>query len=231
MVLISHEKEFIFIKTQKSASSSIEEYLEYHLLGTPPEGFGEYSPERATDDGYVSGRGMLRGKKPFMRHHADSSEILNLLGEQRFMRYQKATCVRNPWDQIVSYFWWRLRVFPRLASIASKAPMVVVKLWFSIWYFTRRSRLKSYSFTHLLSVEGKIPPMHIIRFESLEADLRDLLKKQGLSMQEQYLPTRKSHLRLRPEGFQKYYFGFVRNAVARDRSRDLKNFGYQWKRD
>jgi hypothetical protein len=109
--------------------------------------------------------------------------------------------------------------------------MFLVKVWFSIWFFTSRTRLKNISFTRRLSVDGKIPPMHIIRFENLEADLRDLVGKLDVSIQEEYLPSRKSHTRLRPEGFQKYYFGFVRNAVAKDRSRDLRNFGYQWNRE
>ncbi len=231
MVLISHENEFIFIKTQKSASSSLEESLEFYLLGAPPEGFSEESPERMTSGGYVSGRGFRPGTKPFMSNHITSRKIAGLLGEERFSNYLKATSVRNPWDQIVSYFWWRLRNFPRWTSLAVKAPMSLVKVWFAIWYFTSQSRLRGLSFTYRLMVNRQLPSMHIIRFESIETDLKELLEKLGCSAQERYLPNRKAHIRLRSEPYQSYYFDFVRKAVAKHRSRDLKNFGYKWIKD
>lgn len=197
----------------------------------PAEGFSEESPERMTPNGYVSGRGMAPGAQPFMAHHITSRKIWGLLGEERFSSYLKATSVRNPWDQIVSYFWWRLRNFPRWTSIAVKAPMSLVKVWFAIWYFTSQPRLKGISFTRRLMVNRQLPPMHIIRYESIESDLGVLLEKLGFSGRQTYLPKRKSHIRLRSEPYQSYYFDFVRKAVAKHRVGDLRNFGYKWSKD
>ena len=228
MVLISHEKELIFIKTVKSASTSVEESLEFHLLGVPQGGFGEQTKERVTVDSYVSGRGTFSATRDYIPSHISSKRLLGMLGQERFSSYLKVATVRNPWDQIVSFFWWRLRDRQRLKSLAVKAPMWFVRLWFAIWFFANRSRVRGISFTESLAVKGRIPSMHIIRFENLESDLKDLLTKLGNPNHIDYLPTRKTQHRLRPEIFQHYYFPFVRNIVAKDRARDLANFGYEW---
>ena len=227
MVLISHPNKFIFIKTKKSASSSLEESLEYYLIGVPPSGFGEETPERITSEYYVTGRGQ--GPKPnFMKPHISSRELTRLLGDERFASYLKATSVRNPWDQVVSFFWWEMRKFPYLHSVAKGAPMIIVKLWFSIWFLTSRSKLKGLSFTQQLSLRGELPSLHLIRYESAEADIRGLLEKLGHSPRDLYIPNRKSQIRARPETFEKYYFDFVRKSISKSRYKDLANFGYKW---
>jgi hypothetical protein len=227
MVLISHSNKFIFIKTKKSASTSIEESLEYYLIGMPPSGFGEETPERISSECYVTGRGQVP-KPNFMKPHISSRELNRLLGDERFASYLKATSVRNPWDQVVSFFWWQMRKYPYFHSVARGAPMIIVKLWFSIWFLTSRSKLKGLSFTHQLSLGGELPSLHLIRYESAEADIRGLLEKLGLSPGDLYIPSRKSHIRARPEPFEKYYFDFVRKSISKSRNKDLANFGYKW---
>lgn len=230
MVLISHPNKFIFVKTKKSASTSIEECLEYYLIGVPSAGFGEASPERISFDSYVSARGRVKVPN-FMAPHISTRELVRLLGAERLASYRKVSCVRNPWDQVVSFFWWRLRRHPYWISVASTAPIMILKLWFSIWYFTNTAKIKNLSFTQQLSLNGELPPFHIIRYESAEADLKELLKALGHSTKDIYLPRRKSNIRSRPEPFQKYYFNFVRNSVSRIRRQDLAKFGYQWEKE
>lgn len=228
MVLISHEHKFIFVKMPKCASSSIEEVLESYLLGTPNEGFGEEDrPERVGQNSYVSGDASVP-RKPFLNPHVGCRELHSLMGQERFTSYQKASSVRNPWDQTVSLFWWRLRNYPKLNSLAQQLPMLVMKIWFSIWYFTSRSRLRKLSFSKRLTLNGELVPMHIVRYESINPGLSDLLGKLGCESKNLALPARKTQIRSRPEPFQKYYFGFVKDALARERSDDLKNFGYEW---
>jgi hypothetical protein len=227
MVLISHPNKFLFIKTKKSASTSIEESLEYYLIGPPSAGFGEETPERISYDSYVSARGLAR-KTNFMASHISARELISLCGAQRFASYRKATCVRNPWDQVVSFFWWRIKRYPYWQSVASSAPMTIVKLWFTIWYFSSKSKLKNLSFTQQLSLDGELPALFIIHYETVEADIRELLRIFGQSPEEIYLPRRKSNIRSRSEPFQEYYFKFVMKSISRSRRRDLENFSYQW---
>ena len=212
----------------KCASSSLEEVLESYLLGIPTEVFGERNRrERITETGFVSGE-VLAPKKHFMRPHVNCNGIRRLVGEARFGQYLKATSVRNPWDQIVSSFWWRLRNHSYARELAIKSPMWLLRVWFSVWYLMNRKNLTKLSFTSQLKVDGELMPMHIIRHESIEADFTELLQKLGFSAKDLDLPSRKGHHRSRPEPYQLYYFGFLRDSVARDRSDDLSNFGYQW---
>lgn len=228
MVLISHEKKFIFLKTQKSAGSSLEESLEHYLLGTPLEELGENSSQRATATAYVSGRAWVGARDQFMTPHSTARQVRNKLGEERFGDYLKATTVRNPWDQIVSFFWWRLRKHSTWRDLAAKAPLPVLKIWFSIWYFASNQRLTGLSYHHRLSINGVIPEMHIIRYESLEADLMTVLDKLGIHVDKPHLPRLKSRIRMRSEPFQDYYFAPVRRHLARQRASDLQHFGYEW---
>jgi hypothetical protein len=230
MVLISHPNKVIFVKTKKSASTSIEESLEYYLIGVPSTGFGETTSERINFDSYVSARGLVKGTN-FMTPHISTRELVRLLGTERFASYRKVTCVRNPWDQVVSFFWWRLRSHPYWLQVASTAPMIILKVWFSIWCFTSKTKVKNLSFTQQLSLESELPLFHIIRYESAEADIRELLRILGHSPEEIYLPRRKSNIRSRSEPFQEYYFDFVQKSVSRSRRRDLENFGYQWTKE
>jgi hypothetical protein len=227
MVLISHKHELIFIKTMKTAGTSIEESLEFHLLGTPPHGFGEETKERIGHDFYVSSR-SLGFNSDFMRNHTSCQKLVQLLGHERFSRYQKVSCVRNPWDQVVSYFWWKLRNRTFLLTLGGKMPMFMLKIWFSAWYLTNQTRIRKLSFTQQLGVGGTVPSMHLIRYESIESDLRELLEKIGHSEQELWIPKRKGLVRNRKEPFQRYYFQLVRESLARHRFQDLANFGYKW---
>jgi hypothetical protein len=107
--------------------------------------------------------------------------------------------------------------------------MLMVKVWFSVWYLTNQEKInKQLSFTRKFGVSGIIPAMHLIRYESLDSDLKDLLEKMGHPDQDVRVSRRKSHVRNREEHFQRYYFRIVRESVARQRSADLSNFGYKW---
>ena len=109
MVMISHKHQFIFIKTKKTAGTSVEEYFESILIGVPESGFSENTFERVAKDSYVTGRTIYKGAvKGLLLPHASSGQILRALGQERFDSYIKVSCVRNPWDQIVSLFWWRI---------------------------------------------------------------------------------------------------------------------------
>jgi hypothetical protein len=227
MVLISHSHKFIFVKTQKTAGSSIEETFERYLFGLPSQEFSEDSPERITYDSYVSTKGVS-SRGDFLNPHATCTDLRNLVGEQRFMDYTKAASVRNPWDQTVSYFWWRVREKHRLNSALSNAPMLAVKIYFTFWFQANRTRIREIAYTKRLQVDGIFSNILLIRYENLEEDLSKTLATLGMDPTKMRLPSRKSNQRLRPEPFQRYYFTFVRNALEKIRRRDLENFGYKW---
>ena len=229
MVLISHSHEFVFLKTKKAAGSSVEEYFENLLIGEPGGGFSEESAERITRDAYVSSRGSWKsGAKDFLPSHATSEKILRSIGDERFHSYTKVSCVRNPWDQVVSFFWWRLSLNPFLHRIVENLPMGLVRLVFTFWFYRAREKIETLSFTKQLSLGGTLPKIGIIRYENLQEDLARVTRELGISLQEFSIPSRKSAQRGRLEPYQEYYLRPVREAVRESRGDDLANFGYSW---
>jgi hypothetical protein len=230
MTLISHRHKFIFIKTKKTAGTSVEEMIEAAMLGIPEGGFGEYSEERVTAEGYVSHRSQKFNKpnSQLLPTHATSRKVVKALGKSRFENYTKAVSVRNPFDQIVSFFWWRLESYPKAQRMVAKFPMPLMRLGFTLWFILSQRRIRSLSYTDQLALEGALPDFRVIRFESLESDLRNLLGDLEIPCQGLSLSNRKATQRLRSEPYQRYYSRFLKKAVTRSRASDLAFFNYSW---
>lgn len=88
-MLVSHEYRFIYIKTVKTAGTSVEAALE---------------PFCAT--GIVGARGdRARGAQWF--HHMPARRIRAQLPRAVWRGYLKVCNIRNPWDKVVSWFHFR----------------------------------------------------------------------------------------------------------------------------
>jgi len=229
MVLISHAHRFVFIKTKNTAGSAIEEFFERALLGAPEHGFSEITAERATKDSYVSGRGNLPAAGHYLiPSQASSAQIFTYLGEDRFSSYVKVSCVRNPWDQIVSFFWWRLSLRPLVQKVVARLPMGIVKILFGFWFYIDKKQIETLSFTKQFSIHGFLPEIRVIRYEKILEGLAEATQAIGLAALDFEIPAQKTYRRSRPEPYQAYYFLALKELVARSRSSDLSEFGYSW---
>ncbi len=92
-MIISHKHRFIFVKTFKTAGTSIEVFLSRHCgphdVLTPIVPHVE--PHRArNDDGYFN--------------HMPAAEIRDRVGPEIWNSYFKFCVERNPWDKTLSYY-------------------------------------------------------------------------------------------------------------------------------
>ena len=120
MVLVSHKHKFIFLKTRKTAGSSIELYLQKYC--GPPS----YTPNEITDCvqtkhgiiGFMSPFGALetrkerarRARKPgneIWRSHMKAGKVKENLPGEQWETYRKLSAVRNPFDRTVSLYYFR----------------------------------------------------------------------------------------------------------------------------
>lgn len=229
MVMISHKHRFIFIKTKKTAGSSVEEYFEGILMGVPEGGFSEVTLERVTEDSYVSSRTIYQGEaKGFLPSHASSGQILSALGPERFESYIKVSCVRNPWDQIVSFFWWKMSLYPYAHRIIIRLPMALIRKIFAYWFIKSRKKIDALSFTAQLEIDGVLPKMNIIRYETMSEDIKKICEDLGIANLSLEIPNRKTTQRKQSTPYQAYYSRHLRDSVAKSRELDLVNFGYSW---
>ena len=93
--MISFQKCFLFVHIPKTAGNSIQsilcDYSEDQLIAL-----------RKEQDGIE--RFGLRNPKYKIKKHSTLSEYHDALGDEQFRNLYKFTCVRNPWDRMVSYY-------------------------------------------------------------------------------------------------------------------------------
>src|SRR5690606_10039582 len=114
-MLISHRHQFVFVKTKKTAGTSIEISLSRYMgaadVITPIAEEDEAIRRRlgVVPRNYeltvMDGRGRLRERK--LRNHSRAKAARDVLGERTWNEYFVFTVERNPFDRILSQFYWR----------------------------------------------------------------------------------------------------------------------------
>jgi len=240
-VIISHEHRFIFIKTQKTAGTSIEVLLAglagHDAVVTPvkppvdahhPRNF-ERPGRRAADVSFALSararqvRERAAGKPGRATtaywNHMPARRVAALVGRRTWESYFTFTFERNPWDKVASaYFWER---------DSSRSPED-----FRAWVASR-SPVTSRAYTSAgslpvdfarYSLDGQSVGVDFVgRYEDLDGDLGRVLGQIGLHAA--VLPRSKSGTR--PAlSLEELYDEETREAVASAFSAERAAFGY-----
>lgn len=173
MVLVSHEHKFVFLKTRKTAGTSIEMLLEPLCM---PEGHVVIEKTKAyhCEHGIVGSRllGKKSAKSSVWRSHMPAHLVYEELSKEQWQHYFRFSCLRNPFDKAISQFFWGrdARSEPTFDSIEDARP--------EFRNFVLGGGIHSdKSVTHR---KGKFILNGFLRFERLTVDIERLSEKLNL---------------------------------------------------
>lgn len=217
MTLISHRAEFIFLKTHKTAGTSVEAALEPLCLPDGADAGAHYREMSVSAAGIVGARGRT-AKAAKWRNHMSARAVRREIGRDKWRRYFKFTVVRNPFDRMVSMFFSRQSAEQReeLATSFENA-----RTAFQVWL---RSADATRNMDKLL-IGLAYQPNHVMFFETLEQDFSVLAKAWGIASS---LPRHKTDRRVRPEPWADYYDVTSQRIVERACAFELAFYGYSF---
>ena len=217
-MLISQRYKFIFIKTMKTAGTSIEVALSKYLgaddVITPI--FEEDEPLRAAP-GYRGPQNYLvplrrwkrndwmtflrTRQRPRFHNHMSAARIRQYVAPAVWNTYFKFCVERNPWDKVISWYYWEHKEAPR-PSLES-------------FIMAGRARdLAVMGGSSRYTINGVVAVDRIYKYENLQEAMRDLAARVGLPEIPQ-LPHAKSRFREDRRPYRDLY-GHAEREVVRD---------------
>ena len=151
-----------------------------------------------------------------------SSEIWN--------SYYKFAVVRNPWDRMVSVFWFRLaqRKGPttHAARILTQLGMPVTRIMFHEMVRRRNAKPVRHDYVNMImDASSEIPLVDdVLRYEDLNNEIERVRKKLGLPVIK--IPRLKGQYRKDRRPYTEYYNRITKERVAEADRAIIKNYGY-----
>ena len=209
MVLVSHKYKFIYIKNRKVASTSVESFFGKYCQN-PNKEFDytkESSSQKIDEYGIIGRRGRGIGNK--WRKHKSASLIKEDLGENKFNKYIKFCVIRNPYDKMVSKYYWDNRGKEEKGSFKE----------FAIKYNCNNLDVHC--------IDGKSVCDYFIRYENLEEDIIKLCKILNIKDYDiNDLPKFKSNVRKDKSHYSTFYDEETRKIVYEKHKKEFELFGY-----
>lgn len=227
-MIISHQHRFIFLKTVRTASSSMEILLSHYCgpddVITPAR--ADLSAQRAIAGQNYRFEGPLVPKRPLWRRilrrperyyhptvgfyeHMPAWRVRAYVGEETWRSYYKFAFVRNPWDRQVSFYFYKTRSENPRRSFEQ--------------FMSNRKRAWVQS-RELYTINDRLAVDFLGRYENLEADFAKVLADIGLP-QDSSLP--KANASAKPRNrYCEFYSDRMRDMVADWYAQEIAELGY-----
>lgn len=215
-MLISHLKKFIYLKTKKTAGTSVEVFLEPYCL--PPETVLDHTTDTIISDaGVVAARG---GKPKGYKNHMPAQRVKSLVGGDVWNNYLKICIIRNPYDKVVSYFWMNCE--GKLRQTIRNEGFDAARDVFQHWLLVRPELPIDRA---VYTIGNEICADFVLKYESLEEDHKALCEKLGIDYGP--LVSLKSQSRsFREHDYRDYYSEESAKVVRKGFMKEFQNFGY-----
>lgn len=232
-MIVSHQHRFVFVKTRKTAGTSIEIALAQHCgpndIITPIDDVDEQIRKNLGHRGPQNYEFRLKSKgitgifrrllgRDIGKHfnHAPAGLIRDRIGAESFDSYRKFCVVRNPWDRAVSLYFWR-RNRPDAERLAEGT---------SFADFVRETSSEILSDAHIFTIDGGAAVDRFVRYENLNEDLTAALSELGLPAIE--LPRAKSGTRKTKDHYSLIYDDESVERIREICAWEIDNLGYEF---
>ena len=243
-MIISHSKKFIFFKPIKTAGSSIEWalrkscndcdlYTGLDIHDKTSLGINIHSNIGAPLNNKI-------GKYPLFHMHTSTQQLYKLssMMNSDWKMYKKVTMVRNPYDMVVSYFWWCTQ---RINDESTKPYFGDSKLVLQSKFEKRLNQIGKFedddeiTDDHLQIIQWLSQKTNafykddldfVIRYEHLNKDYKNVCKL--LDIDQKVLTKFKSNIKKSNLKYQDYYNSFTKRLVEHNFKDIINMFDYKF---
>lgn len=229
-MIISHKHRFIFVKTRKTAGTSLEialskfcgeediitpimpkdEVLRSELGFRGPQ---NYSINYKCLSPKVWKK-LLQRRRKFISfyNHIKAEKIREQISVDEWNNYFKFCIERNPWDKVVSHYYWQCQsdIKPSLSEFIKD----------------RASKGKISDF-ELYSIDNKIAVNKVYMYQDLKAAIQDLTSVLDLD-EPLTLPRAKSEFRAQKSHYRDLLSLDDKNMISQLFSREIEAFGFEF---
>jgi hypothetical protein len=229
-MIISHRHKFIFLKTNKTAGTSVEIALSKFCgpddiitpispedeetrrkLGYP--GCQNYLLPISSYGIYDAASWLFRRKRKHFYNHISAKEVKAFIGDQVWEEYFKFCIERNPWDRVISLYYWHCRSEPRPTIsefIRSTVPLILKKRGYELY-----------------TIDDKIAVDKVCLYENLSDELEAVRGHIGIP-EKLELPRAKSQSRKDKRSYRDILGEEERMKIAELFRDEIKLFGYEF---
>ncbi|MEM9222586.1 MAG: sulfotransferase family 2 domain-containing protein [Pseudomonadota bacterium] len=223
VMLVSHRHRFIYLKTRKSASSSVE--LAFEHCARPvgwkqPEDNAFATEEMVSDAGIVGARGLKAKQTAEFTDHIRGIRVKKLIGREIWNSYFKFCTIRNPWEKTVSHFHF---THPNIRNARERRIVRVFREWL------RNNDSRHGVDKGIYWIDGKPVMDYYIRHHNIVEDVTTVADHLGVKLDplgEVFGQFRKSGL-----SYTEYYDDQARSLVANFYEDEIKWFGWSFEND
>jgi hypothetical protein len=204
-MLVSHKHKFIYIKSIKTAGTSTEIFLEPYCVSNVLESHGREMIQ--TDEGIIGTRmNQHLAEISEFYNHMPPYKIKNSIGEETFNSYTKIINIRNPFDMMVSHYY-----FKPTFELYSNGEMSFED------YLLKTNVVEDLSkkYRDLMYIGDEFIVDEIVRFENLEEDIFKLLDNLNLPSPKRELGEYKKNKRRPDKDWKKMYSTETKELVEK----------------
>lgn len=198
MTIVSHKHKFIFLKSRKTAGSSVEGWLipqlgRLDIVATSEENRRPGLPLFGTSHTISRfprierrAKKLLRRFRPALRldEHSNALDVRRRVGDRVWNEYFKFSIERQPWDRLISLWSWRRHRLGKEISFDNFLDMIenngddpLVEFWSNLPFYTDSN--------------GVIIVDRVLDYAKLRSDLSEAAQYIGLSISIDDLPRHK----------------------------------------